>query len=161
MWFQWSTSGDDSRHISDSYVFFNSKHYIGSRSDGSIYQLSDTEYKDNSTAITRLRQTAHFHFSGKKGFIRAVELIFEQGVGTIAVTDPQAMLQWSKDRGHTWQSEQWRDILGNVGEFSKSSTWRRIGRCEDIMFRVKVTDAVKSALIGAYMDVNTGDFEVQ
>jgi len=161
MWFQWATNGDDSRHISNDYVFFNSKHYIGSRVDGKIYQLKDTEYSDDGTAITRVRQSPHIHFQGKKGFVRAIELIMEQGVGTVSVTDPQAMVQWSKDRGHSWSSEQWRDILGNVGEYSKASTWRRIGRCEDILIRIKVTDAVKASLIGAYMDVNTGDFKVQ
>lgn len=160
MWFQWSTSGDDSRFIADSYSYFNSTHYIGSRVDGDIYALSDTEYDENGTAITRLRQTAHIDFEGKKGFVRAIELIMEQGVGTIAITDPQVMLQWSKDRGHTWQSEQWRDILGNVGEYTKASTWRRIGRCEDIIFRIKVTDAVKAVLVGGYMDVNLGSFDV-
>lgn len=160
MWFQWSTNGDNARHISNSYAYFNNTHYIGSRSDGDIYALSATEYSDNGTAITRLRQSPHLHFDGKKGFIRALELILEQGVGTVSVTDPQVMLQWSKDRGHTWSSEQWRDILGNVGEYSKASTWRRLGRCEDIIFRIKITDAVKAVLVGAYVDVNLGDYNV-
>ena len=160
LWFQWSTNGDDSRHIGNSYAYFNNTHYVGARDSGKIYELSETTYDDDGTAITRLRQTPHIHFEGKKGFIRAVELILEQGVGTVGVPDPQIMLQWSKDRGHTWQAEQWRDVLGSTGEYSKASTWRRIGRCEDIIFRIKITDAVKTVLIGAYMDAKTGQLEV-
>jgi len=160
LWFQWSTNGHDNRHIGSSYTYFNNKHYVGSRLTGKIYELSDTAYDDDGTAITRLRQTPHIHFEGKTGFIRAVELILEQGVATGAVPDPQVMLQWSKDRGHTWQTEQWRDVLGSTGEYSKASTWRRIGKCQDIMFRIKITDAVKAVLIGAYMDAKTGQLEV-
>jgi len=161
LWFQWSTDGDDSRHISNSYIYFNNKHYVGSRVDGTIYELSDVTYDDDGTAITRLRQSPHLHFQGKVGWIRAIEAILEQGVANGAVADPQMMLQWSKDRGHTWNSEQWRSVLGSTGEYSKASTWRRIGRTEDIIFRFKMTDAVKGVLIGAYMDVSgVGDLEV-
>jgi len=70
------------------------------------------------------------------------------------------MLEWSKDRGHTWEGEQWKDVLGSVGEYSKASTWRKIGRCEDIIFRFKMTDAVKGVLIGAYMHVEVGGMDV-
>ena len=161
LWFQWSTDDDDSRHISNTYIYFNDKHYVGSRVDGSIYQLSDVAYDDDGTAITRLRQSPHLHFQGKVGWIRALELILEQGVANGSVPDPQVMLQWSKDRGHTWNSEQWRDVLGSTGEYSKASTWRRIGRTEDIIWRIKITDAVKAVLIGAYMDVpGVGDLDV-
>lgn len=160
MWFQWSTNGDNARHISECYCYFNNKHYIGSRSDGAIYQLDGSVYDDNGTAITRLRQTPHLHFQGRWGYIGALELIMEQGVGTISVTDPQVMLQWSKDRGHTWSSESWRDILGNVGEYSKSTTWRQLGRCQDIIFRIKVTDAVKAVLVGGYMRATVGELDV-
>jgi len=159
-WFQWSTDGDDSRHLSNCYVYFNNKHYVGSRVDGSIYELNDTTYDDDGISITRLRQSPHLHFQGRVGFIRALELILAQGVGNASFPDPQAMVQWSKDRGHTWNAEQWRDVLGSVGEHSKASTWRKVGRCHDIIFRVKITDGVNAVLIGAYMDINVGQLEV-
>lgn len=159
-WFQWSTSGDNARHISNSYVYFNNKHYVGSRVDGTLYELSDITYDDDGTAITRLRQSPHLHFQGRTGFIAAIELIMEQGVGTVGITDPQVMLQYSKDRGHTWEDEQWRDILGNVGEYSKASTWRLRTKGEDFIFRIKVTDAVKAVLVGAYMRALVGGMEV-
>ena len=94
-------------------------------------------------------------------FISHLEMIFEQGVGNGSFPNPQAMLQWSKDRGHTWSSENWRSVLGAVGEYSKSSTWRRVGRCEDIIWRLKITDGVKAVVVGAYMKGEIGDYEVQ
>ena len=161
MWSQWSYNGDDARHLSNCYARFNQTHVVGSATDGQLYTLSATAYDDDGTTITRLRQTPHIHGNGKTLHIPRVHVVFEQGVGTVSVTDPQAMLQWSKDRGHTWGSEQWRDVLGNVGEYSLSSTWRRIGQCESIIFRLKITDAVKAVVVGAYATINTGSFETK
>lgn len=159
LWFQWSTDGDDNRHLSESYVFFNNTHYIGSSTTGDIYPLSDTVYDDAGTVITRVRQSPHLHFQGKVGYISALELLMEEAVATAAVPNPQVVLQHSKDRGHNWNSEQWSS-MGKVGEYDLPIIYRRIGRCQDIIFRITVTDAVKSVLIGAYMDISIGDIDI-
>jgi len=160
MWFQWSTGGDNSRHLSNTYVYFNNKHYIGSSEDGTIYELSDTAYDDAGSTITRVRQTPHFHFSGKTGHIGAVEILMERGVGSNEIPNPQVMLEWSFDGGHNWEGEQWRSLIGYKGKYTNSGVWRKIGRCEDVVFRITVTEAIKEVLIGAYMRALVGDMDI-
>lgn len=160
-WTEWSTDGVDNRHISNAYAYFRGQHWVGSSEDGKFYILRSAVYDDNGTAITRMRQTPHIHNNDKALFGSALTLKFEQGVGNGSFPNPQVMLQWSDDGGHTWSSEHWRPILGAVGEYDSPSTWRRLGKWYDRIFRIKVTDGVKPVLIDGYLDVDLGDDEVK
>jgi len=66
--------------------------------------------------------------------------------------DPQAMLQWSDDGGHTWSNEYWVPI-GKMGEYKTRARWRRLGRSRARIFRVTITDPVKVVFIGASVEV--------
>jgi hypothetical protein len=63
------------------------------------------------------------------------------------------MLQYSKDGGHTWSEEIWRDI-GAMGQFKCRSLFLRLGRGRDWVFRLRVTDPVKTVFIGAWAEFN-------
>lgn len=69
--------------------------------------------------------------------------------------NPQAMLRWSDDGGHTWSSERWVP-LGRQGEYGKRAVWKRLGRSRDRVFELKVTDPVKVTIIGASMEATAG-----
>jgi hypothetical protein len=69
--------------------------------------------------------------------------------------DPQAMLEWSDDGGHTWSNEHWASI-GKMGEYRKRVKWRRLGRSRDRVFRLTITDPVKVVIIGATAEVTVG-----
>jgi hypothetical protein len=73
----------------------------------------------------------------------------EVGVGTSTYTDPQAMLQISKDGGHNWGVELWT-TLGAMGDYLKRLVWRRLGVSRDWLFKLRVTEPVKVVWIGAY-----------
>jgi len=46
---------------------------------------------------------------------------------TITVgADPQVMLRWSDDGGHTWSNEHWRS-MGQIGQTGYRTIWRRLG----------------------------------
>jgi hypothetical protein len=86
------------------------------------------------------------------------QLDMEVGVGldgTTQGTDPQVMLQWSDDGGHTWSNERWADI-GKIGKRRTRVIWRRLGSSRDRVYRVMVSDPIKVVLIGAELDVEEG-----
>ena len=62
--------------------------------------------------------------------------------------DPQVMLRWSDDGGHTWSSERWTS-MGKIGEFGYRTFWRRLGSSRDRVYEVSGTDPVKIAIMGA------------
>ncbi len=75
-----------------------------------------------------------------------VELVFEQGVGTLAVPSPQCMLQFSDDGGRTWSNEYWRSI-GGPGQYKKRAVWTRLGSARDRIYRAAMSDPVRRTLI--------------
>ena len=65
--------------------------------------------------------------------------------------DPQVMLRWSDDGGHTWSNEHWVSI-GKIGEYYRRAIWRRLGmtlKLRDRVYEVSGTDPVKIAIMGA------------
>jgi hypothetical protein len=65
--------------------------------------------------------------------------------------NPQVMLRWSDDGGHTWSSEHWAS-MGKIGEYYKRVIWRRLGmtvKLRDRVYEVSGTDPVKIAIMGA------------
>jgi hypothetical protein len=65
--------------------------------------------------------------------------------------DPEVMLRWSDDGGHTWSNEHWRS-MGRIGQFGYRTIWRRLGmtmKIRDRVYEVSGTDPVKIAIMGA------------
>lgn len=65
--------------------------------------------------------------------------------------DPQVMLRWSDDGGHTWSNEHWVS-MGKIGGYSTRAIWRRLGmtlKLRDRVYEVSGTDPVKIDIVGA------------
>lgn len=72
-------------------------------------------------------------------------------LGSPAPTDPQIMLRWSDDGGHTWSNEHWAS-MGKIGEYGKRVIWRRLGmttKLRDRVYEISGSDPVKIAIMGA------------
>jgi hypothetical protein len=70
--------------------------------------------------------------------------------------NPQVMMRWSDDGGHTWSNEHWTSI-GLIGNYGKRAFWRRLGmtlKIRDRVYEVSGTDAVKIAIMGAELRVS-------
>lgn len=146
------------RHRVDCHSVAFGENVVGDYNSGKIYALDVDKYTDNGTAIVRIRTAPHF----SKGLIRlfhsSFQLDMETGVGLDGVaqgTDPQAMLQWSDDGGHTWSSELWASI-GKIGKRNTRVIWRRLGSSRDRVYRVMISDPVKVVLIGAEVGIQEG-----
>jgi hypothetical protein len=65
--------------------------------------------------------------------------------------NPQVMLRWSDDGGHTWSNEHWSSV-GKIGAYGHRTFWRRLGmtlKLRDRVYEVSGTDPVKTAIMGA------------
>jgi hypothetical protein len=50
-------------------------------------------------------------------------------------SDPQVMLRFSDDGGHTWSNEHWKS-MGKIGRYGYRTIWRRLGATMKIRDRV-------------------------
>ena len=78
-------------------------------------------------------------------------LIADQQAIATQGADPQVMLRWSDDGGHTWSNEHWAS-MGKIGQYYKRVIWRRLGmtvKLRDRVYEVSGTDPVKIAIMGA------------
>jgi len=96
-------------------------------------------------AVTAINVT-----SGGSGYTSAPTVTISGGMG-----DPQAVLEWSDDGGHTWSNEHWTSI-GQIGEYKNRARWRRLGRSRERIYRVTISDDVKTVIIGAHLEAQVG-----
>jgi hypothetical protein len=65
--------------------------------------------------------------------------------------NPEVMLRWSDDGGHTWSNEHWSS-LGKIGAYGHRTFWRRLGmtlKLRDRVYELSGTDPNKIAIMGA------------
>lgn len=139
------------RSLIEGHDVFNNVHIVGDYQSGNIYQLSQEIYTDNGNPISRQRTFPHMNAEMRRIFYNALQIDFQPGVGIDGIgqgVDPQAMLQFSDDGGHSWSNEKWGS-MGKIGQGKKRLIFRRLGQARDKVFRLTITDPVKVVLIGA------------
>lgn len=153
LWHTWSSSGG--RHRSNTHTFFNGKHVVGDYENGRLYLLDYNTYTDNGSAIIRKMVAPHIHADDAYLRFHSLEVAVEGGVGDNTTTNPVIMLRISKDGGHTWSSEMWRQ-LGAIGEYEKRCIWRNLGSGHKLTAELTVSDPVKAVLIAGFVNVSKG-----
>jgi hypothetical protein len=75
---------------------------------------------------------------------------------TAITVDPQFMLRWSDDGGHTWSNSHWAGG-GPVGSYFTQIFWRRLGmtvKLRDRVYELSGTDPIKIAIMGAELKLS-------
>ncbi len=152
----WS-NGEFTRHRSNCQVVYNNEILVGDYENGNIYAFSLDDYSDNGD-IQKWLRTWRALPPGQNNLKRAahhtLQIDCETGVGlngTVQGSDPQIMLRWSDDGGHTWSNERWVS-MGKVGEYFRRAIFRRLGmtlKIRDRVYEISGTDPVKIAIMGA------------
>jgi hypothetical protein len=65
--------------------------------------------------------------------------------------NPEVMLRWSDDGGHTWSNEHWSSV-GKIGAYGHRTFWRRLGmtmKLRDRVYELSGTDPVKTSIMGS------------
>lgn len=155
----YTSQGQFQRHRAETHAFVYGAHVVGDYDNGNLYKLDSNVYTDNGQPISRLRASPHVSTDMVRQFFSAFQLDIETGTGLDGIqqgTDPQAILQWSDDGGHTWSNEKWTSF-GKIGHTRARANWNRLGQGRNRVFRIIITDPVKVALIGAELMVEAGD----
>lgn len=146
----WSElQSSNARHFSDLGFSLVNKPYVTDYRQGTIYRVDKTVYTDNGTAIAWELDTRHFFKDYERVTVDELTAEFETGVGiaTGQGSDPQVMLQISRDGGRTWAAEQ-QIPLGAIGKYRTRVTRKRLGTARDFVFKWRITDPVKRVLAG-------------
>ena len=155
------TNGSFTRHRGNCQVFFNNEVTIGDYQNGNIYAFDLDVYADDGQ-IQRWLRTWRALPTGQNNLKRSaqhtLQLDCETGVGLNLGqgSDPQVMLRWSDDGGHTWSNEHWAGI-GKIGEYGRRVFWRRLGmtmKIRDRVYELSMTDPVKIAIMGAELQIS-------
>jgi hypothetical protein len=160
MWHERASGNDNQyRHRSNCQMSFGDEVVVGDYVDGRVYAFDLDVYADDG-AIQKwlrswralpprandLRRTSHHQ----------MQLDCQSGVGLDGVTqgtDPQVMMRWSDDGGHTWSNEHWAS-MGRIGVTQTRVIWRRLGttsKLRDRVYEISGTDPVKIAIMGAHL----------
>ena len=156
----WNTRASgaaDARHRGNCSAFFNGKWIVGDYENGKLYEVDYDTYTENGDYMRAVRRAQAVHQNRERVFHHELEIEFETGVG-IAVgqgSDPQAMLRYSDDGGHTWGNERWAS-MGKTGEYSQRVKWNRLGQSRNRIYEVSVSDPVKRNIINAYLNADDG-----
>lgn len=146
------------RHRADNHTFVYETHVVGDYGSGNIYAYDDSVYTDNSNPILRLRTAPHITSGLDRVFYSELQLDVESGVGLDGIqqgTNPQAMLKWSNDGGHSWSNENWAP-LGKIGQTKGRALWRRLGAARDRVYSVSISDPVKVIMIDMQIQLMAG-----
>lgn len=138
------------RDRADFGVQFIGRFYTADYANGKLYRVDQDEYTDDGQPIVREFVSRH-QSAGDYTFLPELWLEMEAGVGLQSGqgSDPQVMLQVSRDGGKTWGNELWRSF-GKVGQYISRARWTRLGRARDWVFKVRVTDPVKVVFTQAW-----------
>ena len=107
--------------------------------------ITFSTFKIFNTALSSAEITAAFS---------SESLAFGYAPGVLQ--NPQVMLRWSDDGGHTWSNEHWAS-MGALGAYGTRVIWRRLGMTEklrDRVYEVSGTDPVKVSIVGAELSIS-------
>jgi hypothetical protein len=138
------------RHIAQFYINFVNRNLVTDYATGNIYELKETVFTDNGAAIAWKVISKHVFDETKRVSVGRVWADMEAGVGVQVGqgSNPQVMLRYSKDGGHTWSAELWRS-LGAIGNYLTRLLWLRLGAARDWVFELSGSDPVKISILNA------------
>ena len=139
---------------------FNNEIVVGDYVNGNLYAFDLDVYLDNGATqkwVRSWRALPPGTNNLKRTAQHSLQLDLEAGTGLNSGqgSDPQVMLRWSDDGGHTWSNEHWRSS-GAIGGYGRRAIWRRLGmtnKLRDRVYEVSGTDPVKISIMGAELDV--------
>jgi hypothetical protein len=139
-------------------VVFNNQTLIGDAQTGQIGYLSDAIYTEFGSPMIGFADSPPVNKDRKRIFISKLELNMQVGDApqTGQGSDPQIMLEISRDQGRTYGIRQLWMSLGKTGAYATRLIWKKLGKARDWRFRIVVSDPVPRTFIAAYA---TADIE--
>jgi hypothetical protein len=148
--------GAFTRQRASMQMFFSDETIVGDYQNGKLYAYDLALYADDDQTQRWLRSWRALP-TGQNNLKRVanhtLQLDCESGVGLNdgQGSDPQVMMRFSDDGGHTWSRERWSS-MGAIGEYGKRVFWRRLGmtqKIRDRVYEISGTDPVPIYIMGA------------
>jgi hypothetical protein len=134
------------------HTFGHGQHLVGSWEAGTLWTLDPTCYTDDERPLVRMRVSPTLRQEQEWLQIARLRLHIETGVGLdhglVPGSDPQVMLEVSRDGGHTFDNARWASAH-RLGGYGRTVEWRRLGRARQFTLRVSVSDPVPVTILGA------------
>lgn len=149
-------NGQFIRHRANCQMFYSEEVVVGDFQNGNIYAYDLDQYSDGDFAQKWLRSWRALPTNQnnlKRTAQHSLQIDMQTGVGinTGQGSDPQVILRWSDDGGHTWSNEHWMSI-GKIGAYGTRAIRRRLGmttKLRDRVYEISGTDPVKISIVGA------------
>jgi hypothetical protein len=142
------------RHRSNCHMLWAGLHVVGDWENGALYALDLDCFDDDGDPLLALRSSPHVA-DGDYRRIRfhGLQVDVEAGVGLNVGQgdDPQMMVRWSDDGGHTWSNLR-TTPMGRIGQYRARARVRRLGAGRDRVFEISISDPVKRVILGASVD---------
>lgn len=158
LWHQWAylnpETGVQEAAIARCHVFGFDKHLVGSRLDGTIYELTDAaQYDMDTQPIRRVRRSPHVFSQQGPITVNRLRLQCDAGVAnaTGQGSDPVVMLRYSTDGGMTYSDELLAE-QGASGEYWTAVEWCGLGQGDDWVFELATSEPMDHAWSGASID---------
>lgn len=145
--------GEYEQHLASCCMYAFGKHIVGDRRNGNLYQMSLDVFSDNGSAILRKRVYTHLLDELKLIRYSKLDIGFETGVGLQSGqgVNPTVSLRISKDGARTW-SAYYTTSIGAAGVYGQQVTFRRLGIQQQCTFEISISDPVKIAITGSYLN---------
>lgn len=121
------------------------------RDNGNIYTPSLDVFAENGEPLILDLTLPTIEFGRERVAMYGFEVTIETGAGNAAFPDPQIIMTYSDDGGHTWSNELWRS-MGKMGENRVRAVWRKLGQFRTRQIRLQIPDAVRRLVIAYYAD---------
>ncbi|MGA7329400.1 MAG: hypothetical protein WBX25_34190, partial [Rhodomicrobium sp.] len=147
-------SGGLSNWFAQGFESFSGKVVMGSNQDASLHILDDTSQTESGNPYLFLAQSAPLHDFPKGLIVDQLDVDIIPGVGVTGASaiaaDPQLMLDWSDDGGHTWTGGRTAS-LGRAGERFAVATFHQLGATQRAgrTFRLSCSSPVMRGILNA------------
>ncbi len=148
-------SGILNRHRGNCFSFWRGMHVVGDFSNGRLYELDLDVYTDAGKEIRRIRSLPHISDNGNRVAYRSFQADMEAGRATDPAKLPEIRLRWSDTKGASWSTHISSNI-GARGDYAAVARFNRLGMARDRVFELSWAADCKTALNGAYIDMEAG-----
>jgi hypothetical protein len=156
LWTELESGLSGARHRAEIHVDYRGMTLVSDYDSGNIYKIDADAVTDNGAPIAREIVGKHYFQDFRRVSVSRLQLDMETGVGPADGSEPQVMLQISKDNGRIWGTELWTS-MGAIGKYATRVIWRRLGSARDWLFKVRITDPVKVVLTAASIEATANE----
>ena len=148
------------RHRAQYHAFFADKNLVGDAFGSKIYELTRDAYDEDGVEMPAIRTSQTLENNQDLITYNELQVLFTPGVGLQTGTDykddPEALISWSDDGGHTWSNEI-EVTLGKAGEYKNRAIVYRLGQGRNRLFRCKITAPVNRDIFGAFAQIEVDE----